>query len=1478
MDDRPNETQPPSEQANIDAICDEFEAAVKAGRPAEVANYLEQAEPSVRPALRRALESIQALNQKTSTATAPSEKAPGLRQFVRTLVESSLMSQAEIDEFRSSLPDNEQPKTAEDLAKALYRHHKLTRFQTQAVFHGRTKGLVLGNYVVLDKIGKGGMGHVYKAQHQRMKREVALKVLPSQVSRQKEAVERFHREVIAAARLTHPNVVTAHDADEDDGVHFLVMELVEGIDLSKLVRSKGSLSVAKAIDYVTQAATGLQYAHELGVVHRDIKPSNLLLDKSGTVKILDMGLARFEREMHESTAAESLTQSGQVMGTLDYMAPEQALDTHHADARADVYSLGCTLYFLLTGQAVFPGETMATKIIAHREYPVPGLKDQRGDVSEQLDNVFQRMLAKQPEQRHASMTEVIADLEACRGAEQDLADTMSFQAGVTGGDPTITFQHQDADRPAPPIPPISSPPPPPGHTESDATGDGDWLREELPESPTAFQPPPAPPRKNKWKRQLPIVASIAACTFLLVILAAFFIANLPRTLLVVIVVEPGAQIYVDDQLVEEATPGNKEPIEIPVAGGDHRLQVKKQGVELLARHVSVAKGKSELIDTTKTENALALDRLEQPSATAQTPPRTIPQTPTANAATHVRVEPRTTLIDPWEAVTSFAFAPDGKTLVSNGFGNGKVARWDVETAKRIETAQPRDGPVFSLGFATDSKKVAIGTYQHGTIWTINVGMNHMFGGQESSLHAVAFSPDSSLLATGSSDHTVWLWDVKTVTTLWKQRAHAYDALAFSPDGHTLASGGPDTMLHLWDVATGEGQELAGHEGRIQAIAYSPDGLTIASGARDKTVRLWDANSHQQLFFLPHDDEVWGVDVSPDGKLIASGSTDNKVRLWSPHTGRLLATLTEHTGPVRHVEFSSDGKTLASSGDDKTIRLWDYAIVDSIDDKSSADNTAATESRPSEINVCVTPQTTLDEFPDPVRSIAFGPDGRQLATNGNGKGMLAVWDAVEGTKLVSKRAHRDNIAGVDFADTGQAVAACAYRRATIWVLASGEMKHRFDGQPDMLISVAFSPKSQRMATMCSQDSLWLWDLSTTQTIWKVKADSHCNDALQFSPNGRLLASGGADSLVHFWDANTGNELAKLEGHSDRVTALGFSPDGSRIASASRDGTVRLWNVAEQTTHRILEHPDKAYGVSFSRGGTVIASGCQDSKLRLWNATSGGLLKELDGHSAPIRCVKFAPKGNLLASGGDDKAVRVWDVVIDNSPDRTERTTRSAQSPTRSYALQFDGQSSYVETPVIYDGTHPITLEAWVLWQEPRENATLFCDRADNDGLFLGAYGSKFCLHAAENHKTAGVFGTVGAMPDTTAPHHLAGILASKMISIYVDGHHTASLSVSGSFTPSVVPFLVGAHRYKTSMREYFFSGIFYSARISNCERYTGDFTPETNFEPDKQTMALYNFDEGVGDILLDASGNGHHGKIVNAEWVQVGEQLRVVDDR
>jgi len=283
------------------------------------------------------------------------------------------------------------------------------------------KEQIFGEYVVLGKIGAGGMGQVFKARHRRMDRVVALKILPKSAMNSAESVKRFQREVKAAARLIHPNIVTAFDAGEHRGMHYLVMEYVDGGDLSNLIKVQGPLPVEKAVDYVLQAARGLHYAHSEGVIHRDIKPANLLVDRKGVVKILDMGLARLDDALIGRVAVqEGLTQSGQVMGTVDYMAPEQAMDTRLADARSDVYSLGCTLYRLLVGENVYGGETLVQKLLAHREQAIPAIAARRPDVPAELDEVFARMVAKQPEDRYQTMDEVILALEKVRSALDEL--------------------------------------------------------------------------------------------------------------------------------------------------------------------------------------------------------------------------------------------------------------------------------------------------------------------------------------------------------------------------------------------------------------------------------------------------------------------------------------------------------------------------------------------------------------------------------------------------------------------------------------------------------------------------------------------------------------------------------------------------------------------------------------------------------------------------------------------------------------------------------------------------------------------------------------------------------------------------------------------------------------------------------------------------------------------------------------------------
>lgn len=337
-----------------------------------------------------------------------------IESTISQISDVGLIDAAAIRTLIERLGDEQRPKTKHELLAVLVEHKLLTPYQVERIECSGGPPLVLDNYVILDHIGSGGMGQVFKAEHRRMERIVALKLLREQSIDCDETLRRFRQEVKAAARLNHPNIVTAFDADEADGRHFLVMEFVEGRDL-RWIAQRRNLSAGAVVGYMMQTARGLQYAHEKGVVHRDIKPSNLLLDADEHVKILDMGIARVEPNANHGVLAETqaqLTDAGIVMGTVDFMAPEQAANTKNADARSDIYSLGCTLYFLLAGEPAYSGETVVEKIFAHRDVPVPTLSGRRDDVPKTLDQVLAKMMAKRPENRFQSMTEVIAALDS----------------------------------------------------------------------------------------------------------------------------------------------------------------------------------------------------------------------------------------------------------------------------------------------------------------------------------------------------------------------------------------------------------------------------------------------------------------------------------------------------------------------------------------------------------------------------------------------------------------------------------------------------------------------------------------------------------------------------------------------------------------------------------------------------------------------------------------------------------------------------------------------------------------------------------------------------------------------------------------------------------------------------------------------------------------------------------------------------------
>jgi eukaryotic-like serine/threonine-protein kinase len=372
--------------------------------------------------------------------------------FIENVIASGLLSRDELTRAVESFPPTDRAKV---LARQLVEIGKLTKFQAEKLLVGKTDGFQLGQYRVLEELGRGGMGRVYKAVHQTMGRFVAIKLLAPDLTKTERARELFEREVKAAAKLNHPNIVIAFDAQQVGDRFFLAMEYVDGPNLSQLVKEQGPLPVEQACEYIRQAAIGLDYAHDMGLIHRDVKPSNLLVQQTNSgpqVKILDFGLALVTATDNQGEPVPGTLQT--VLGTPDYVSPEQTKSQYNVDGRSDLYSLGCTFYYLLAGEVPFPGGTALEKMLRHGSDAPVAVQSKRTGIPDPVAAIVHKLLAKNPKWRYQKAGELAAELAAVVGKKADWsaparpapkrrpAESVSLS---TGEDP---FDEIDLDEPS----------------------------------------------------------------------------------------------------------------------------------------------------------------------------------------------------------------------------------------------------------------------------------------------------------------------------------------------------------------------------------------------------------------------------------------------------------------------------------------------------------------------------------------------------------------------------------------------------------------------------------------------------------------------------------------------------------------------------------------------------------------------------------------------------------------------------------------------------------------------------------------------------------------------------------------------------------------------------------------------------------------------------------------------------------------------
>jgi WD40 repeat protein/serine/threonine protein kinase len=1066
-------------------------------------------------------------------------------------------------------------------------------------------------YEVLGELGRGGMGVVYRARQLQANRIVALKMIRAIQGASAHDRLRFQIETEAVARLSHPNIVQLHEANESNGQPFFSLEFCDGGGLDKRLKSWRP-TPTEAAELIETLARSMHYAHLRGVVHRDLKPANVLLQSKSESrnpkserkprsdsslsdsgfrisdydpKISDFGLAkRLDAE------ARDVSQSGAVMGTPAYMAPEQAAGkVRDTGPAADVYALGALLYECLTGRPPFVGARHDILVQVMTEEPTPPSRIQRG-VPRDLETVCLKCLAKEPVKRYGTAEELAEELRRVRASE-----------------------------------------------------------------PIQARPASAAERVWKWCRRKPAVAALLATV------AALLVAG--TTISTVFAVQAAEKAELADKNASEAekrsNEAEKERIkadgltkDLKVKVGE--LQKEKEEVQRQKEAVQTQLDISESVvyafvvrkaqialENGKMEEVQAILRLCDPKRRGWEYDFLLRQS-----------LPQLDLMEQNRGtVRSVAFSPDGSRLAS-GYLNGTVKIWDALTGKETFTLE-HARQVTSVAFSPDSTRLASASDNKTVkLWDVQTGKETFsFNGHLVAVASVAFSPDGTRLVSAGQDGTVKVWDAASGEEKLSFKGYGGGTIpvVFSPDGKRLASVNKDIRgfqtLKLWDAQTGR-ETLSYPATNVTCVAFSPDGKRLAS-SQDKTVKLWDAQKtgYQpavSTLSLEHGTFVTSVAFSPDGKRMASGSSDARVKLWDAQSGQELLSFKarEQGGGWINLAFSADGKRLATGDHWRgQTRVWDLQVGK---EALSLEHTAA------------------------VTSMAFSPDGKRLAS-GSSDRTMQVWELQNGKKTITIKGHTDQVSSVAFSPDGKYLASGSYDRSVqVCDGQTGEVVFSLKGwsnpfkkgmipqfpEPEELkghtgsvTSLAFSRDSQRLVSGSLDRTINVWDLRTGQQTQSLKGQTRIGlDCVAFSPDGNLLVSGSIDGLVEIWDTRTGGQPRSVMGHTiDGVRGIAFSRDGQRLATGGN--VVKVWNT--QTGQELLSlkgHTGIVTSVAFSPDGKRLASGSFDKLVKVWDAQTGQEMISLNGHTGIVTSVAFSADGKRLVSASYDKTVKVWDATL------------------------------------------------------------------------------------------------------------------------------------------------------------------------------------------------------------------------------------------